>query len=169
MSAVEFADIAEAMFSRHGIQWRCIDRKERQSFWTEWRTAFSGRLHETTGKWVLGGFDWHVFLTGHAHSVHSAKAEVMFQEIESKHFYMVPSANTYPSYVCAGDCSKLYADIHELLLPTLDCVFDLYVAEQLMQWTFVMTHEDDSGMGFGPYFALRNWQEPDGAETGETR
>ncbi len=102
-------------------------------------------LHAVTGKWILLGFDWHVFSYHHARALARMKASLTYARLTPPpRFIICPHDERLPAFevICGS-------------LPDFtNSGQDIYVWPDGLDWTMAFTHEDG---WFGPYFSRREW------------
>ena len=115
----------------------------------KWRKAFSKKLFFETGEWRLGGYDWHVFTFGYTAAVAGSAAVEKYRTVQSGAGYVFSHSGR--NQVCVY-ARKLPS--HQAIRYALDLfpeMADVYIYGGDGVWTFVVTHEERSGIG--PFFA----------------
>lgn len=115
-----------------------------------WRERFSKKLHERTGEWCLGGYDWHVFTYEYATALEGTAAVERYRKARMTRGFVF----THAGYKHSLACLALQLPSPEAIARALSAfpvLADVYVAPVDFRWTFVVTHENSSGIG--PFFA----------------
>jgi hypothetical protein len=148
----DFTDFCEALFSGQIVPSKrpIVRCEEHVRIVEKWRKAFASKLHEATGEWRVGGYDWHVFTFGYAQASTGKSAIESYNQLGKKEGYVFTHTVKEP-LCCFTSCIPSYvAMTHAIsLFPDLA---DIYVADRSFGWTFVLTHETSSGIG--PFFSL---------------
>lgn len=137
---------------------RLAGTDEARALLAEWRSVFARRLNRSTGDWVHLGVDWHVFSYEFARCVEGEEAVTMFERerCAGGGFVVICDPNVRLSAYLEETGEIPRSAELEAWNYDLGHYKDLYVCPRSLDWTFVLTHERDAG--FGPYFALRDWQ-----------
>jgi hypothetical protein len=110
-----------------------------------WRQVFARELHDRTGKWILHGYDWHVFSYAYGVCLSGDRARREYGGVGTCEFVVMSgSASEDFGYRCVG------------VPPDLGVGVDAIVVEKSLSWTMLFTHEADHG----PYYARSEEQGP---------
>lgn len=137
-----------------------------------WREVYAAGPHATTGQWILGGFDWHVFSFKHARALNGLRALAAYEAEQPKSLIVCPAlagrkvprladdrAEGEPSggQRSLGSPTAMPAvRLEHARLPAFAGQgADLLVAPPDLAWTMAFTHEES--LGLGPYFSRREW------------
>lgn len=140
----------EQFFLDRGITVIRLSLREQFQLQQVWRRTFARRLKNATGKWEIGGRDWHVFSGKYAAHTEGGMALKSYAELPPGDFWVVTSASI-PAYKGTADALP---DMQEFLV-ACGTILDVYISGMACEWTMVFTHEDN----YGPYFARKEWQE----------
>jgi hypothetical protein len=113
-------------------------RQDRWKLQSSWHAAFAPGWHDWSGP--LRDFDWHVF--SYAYHWHGAAAISAYERVPGAPLVIAKSLANGPAFRCKGQLMPVYVEMRKLW------PMDLYVMNEGMTWTFVMTHEHH----IGPFF-----------------
>lgn len=141
--------LLETMLDRHGVAWERLGVRDKWKAAQRWRVAFARSVKESSGKWTIGGVDWHAFSYGVEPCLQGARAEQAYEEHDADvrdFFVRFVSAQEDAVYRCRTSALPPLAAWNGV--PNVD----RYIWASDCTWTMVFTHEQES-MGVGPYFA----------------
>ena len=137
---------------------KTLSKKELWLVQQNWRETYARRLHTETGKWLLRGFDWHVFSYGYCEYLKSKLAErALENELPATVLVFSDSGDTHV-FGWSGELAELRTDRRDDIFVSSH---DIIIAAQDFRWTFVLTHE----FGRGPYFVSEQSMAPRPHET----
>jgi len=119
-------------------------RENHQRIIEKWRKAFAKKLHDSTGEWRIGGYDWHVFTFGYAQALTGKRAIDNYHSLSKSEAYVFKHTIEEP-LCCFTGCFPSYAAINHTLALFRELA-DVYVVDRDFKWTFVVTHENSSGI-----------------------
>ena len=118
----------------------------RQARWTmqkAWRSAFASDWHDWSGP--LLDMDWHVFSYKYVEHMTGAEAVAAFEARSGQSFIVSVDLAQGPTFKCTSSAKLDYMTLRNMWSG------DLYLMNEALDWTFVLTHEQD----LGPYFVER--------------
>ena len=132
--------LIKEFLNHHSIECEPLSQKAKWELQQKWREHFAAAVKESTGKWVLGGADWHAFSSGHTPALSGFRAEVEYATLDAGSFVLISSNEHLLSYRCETrilpDLKTLYSFMNQN--PE---VLDLYLFSTDFRWTVVFTHE----------------------------
>jgi hypothetical protein len=145
----------ETIFHEKNDQFGCelYKLEEHQLISQKWRENFSTKLHSKTGNWSIGGYDWHVFSYDYTKSIKGVDAIASYEKVKNKSGYIFTHAGTKNPLCCSTPQIPAYTTIKQALSLFRE-LSDVYIVAKDFSWTFVVTHEDSSGIG--PFFSSRS-------------
>lgn len=147
----EFDDFFRTLFSgsvKPGVVPQYFE-KDYDAIVENWRKVWSSKLHRETGDWCLGGFDWHVFTYNYATALSGDEALNRYSEKRNTFGYVFTHEGGTPVCCATNQLPSMVAIKYALNL--FKEFADVYVVDKNFTWTFVYTHETESGIG--PFFA----------------
>lgn len=97
---------------------------------------------------------WHFFSHNHSPCVRGAKAEAEYIKLSTGNFIVFIHGTLISAVKFQGalpDICGIRKEINDSAIP-----LDIYISSVDYDWTFVVTHEDHTGIG--PFFSLKTWQ-----------
>jgi hypothetical protein len=138
-SLYEWARYAQAEEDAAPIE---LPKKQVWAWQQKWRSVFCRVLHDATGKWIRGEYDWHVFSFGYCACDTGDHAWRRFDLLEPCVFVVLSAWSQLNfGFQCYGKPPA-----------SLDVGADIIVAADTFAWTMLLTR---SPLEHGPYFAER--------------
>ncbi|HEY6880784.1 MAG TPA: DUF4275 family protein [Polyangiales bacterium] len=120
-----------------------IPRQRRWRLQRAWRSAFARDWQDWSGP--LLETDWHVFSYNYAKHWERAEAVAAFECVSLQPLMVAANLAEGPMFRCELRTLPDYVTLRNRWSG------DLYLTNELVDWTFVLTHEASCG----PYFAAR--------------
>ena len=126
------------VFDIQALSHTVLDRPRTWALQQRWREVFAAETRAETGKWVVGGFEWH----SHRCAEDGARALALYQRQQNRPVWVLP-VTEYGNSALGFRCDRR---------PELaNSGFDALVVPEDFAWTIAFTHEDGAGV-YGPYF-----------------
>lgn len=136
-------DEYEEVLSGSGGQFEILERRPRWQLLQLWREVYAAQVHEATGSWKLGQFEWHIFNTNYVRSLRGGRAVMAYLEQHAQTVIVCPEEPSLPAVRLTHGRRPSFPG------------YDVYIWPEDLAWTMAFTHEES--MGLGPYFSRRDW------------
>lgn len=120
-----------------------MPQKSRWAVQRNWRRVFAGEWLDWSGP--LADMDWHVFSYKCVDRLEEAAAILAFEARSETRLIAAANLAHGPMFSCLFPHIIAYRELRNAWRS------DLYLMDESMTWTFVLTHEDS----LGPYFVQR--------------
>jgi hypothetical protein len=135
--------LVDALTALGAVALRDVARRERWQVQSTWRQAFAPGVNDWSGD--LAQFDWHAFSCEVVGHLKGAAAIVALGRAVAGRLIVAQSLPDGPMLRCELAALPDYTTLRNAWPG------DLYLMNDELEWTFVMTHEPQCG----PYFAER--------------
>ena len=140
-----------------GGHYTVVPRQECSALLQSWREVYAAGMFAATGRWSMGGLEWHVFSFEHAKALCGEPALAAYREELPEEVILFPQTSRELPVV------RLSAErLPELRALSARCL-DVLVWPEDRSWTMAFTHEES--LGLGPYFSRREWLAAPSRET----
>ena len=128
------------LLNHHSIECESLSQKAKWELQQNWREHFAVAVKKSTGKWVLGGADWHAFSFGYTPSLSGFRAEEEYANLNGGSFILISSNEHLLSYRCEAQSLPELKTLYTFIDQNPE-VLDLYFFSTDFSWTVVFTHE----------------------------
>ena len=130
------------------IQFQELNIDETKLFFENWKAKSLMSIKKNINPSVIKkGLYWHAFSFNLIPHYKNEEAELKFQKLHVKQYYIVSSNLKITGLLCNSSKLPYLYDLKTIHKKN-PFLFDLYISHYKYNWSFVITHEDD----FGPYF-----------------
>jgi len=138
-------------FEKNFIFFESYPKNKKWKIEQNWRKNFSLNLKKQTGKWIVDGYDWHIFSRKFKKCYKGEIAINKFIKLDDQKLFIgiYNSNNIDIIYSCQSKKLNFLLNLNEFLLKE-GLLCDIYLYSIDFSWTMVYTHENN----FGPYFSF---------------